>query len=165
MLHTIPKLSRTYKVKFDFKPKVFQKDWTNIIHLTTGGNCCKYGQRIPGVWFHSSNSGATKNRLYICSAVNGNGDYCLSSGVIVPRGQWTSVLITQQPEGSRYRYIVKVGNAQLGSVINTQPREFSNVKVYASDNWYNTAQGSLRNLIIIPDMQGKFLDFNSSRYI
>ena len=144
-------MSDTYTVKFDINPEVFQEGWTNIIHLTIGGDLGQYGDRIPGVWFHGTNS--TKNRFYICSAVNGNKNFFWSS-VTISRGQWTSVLITQQPEGNRYRYTVKVANALIGSVINTQPREFSNVKVYASDNWNNAAQGSIRNLVIITNTQG-----------
>ena len=154
LLRTIPKLSRTYTIKFDFNPRVFQSGWTNIIHLTTGGNCCNYGYRIPGVWFHGASSRSTKNRLHVCSAVNGKGNFCWNSGVTIPRGKWTTVFITQQPEGNSYRYTVKVGNVQIGTVINSQAREFSNVKVFASDNWYNAAQGSIRNLVITPIAQG-----------
>ena len=95
-----------------------------------GGGCCGYGDRIPAVWFWASDSRATKNRLHVCSAVNGKGNYCFNSGVVVPKGQWTTVEITQKLEGSHYRYTVKIGNNQIGSVINTQPREFTNVRVY-----------------------------------
>ena len=129
-----------------------------MIHLTaTGGNCCKYGDRTPAVWFHGSSTSATKNRFHICSAVNGVGNYCLNSGLIVPRGQWTSVEIMQHKEGGSYRYTVKVGGVTLGSVINKQAREFSNVKVLGGDNWYNPAQGSMRNLVINPNAKGKII--------
>ena len=154
MLRTIPKLARTWTVSFEFNPRVFQGGWTNLIHLTTGANCCGAGARIPGVWFHGSNSKATKNRLHICSYVRGNGNYCWNSGVIVPRGQWTRIVISQQFSGGKYIYTVTIGNKRLGSVINTTPREFANVRVFASDNWYNAAQGSIRNLVIVPDTQG-----------
>ena len=50
LLATIPKLSPSYFVKFEFKPTQFQAGVTNIIHLTTGGDCCNDEDRIPGVW-------------------------------------------------------------------------------------------------------------------
>ena len=155
LLGVIPKFSASYSVKFDFNPTRFQSNVTNVLHLTaTGGNCCNYGDRIPAVWFHGSSSSATKNRFLICSAINGDGNYCLNSGFIVPRGQWTSVEIRQQKEGNSYKYTVKVGGVLVGSVINRQPKEFSNVKIYGSDNWYNAAQGRMRNLVINPNTEG-----------
>ena len=160
LLKTIPKFSYTYSVTFDFKPKAFQKGWTNVIHLTTGGNRGKHGERIPSVWFFSSSSTATENKVRICSSVNNDVNYCLDSGVFIPRGKWTSFSITQVREGTSYRYTVNVGGVQLGSVINKEPREFSNVKVYASDDWFETAQGSISNLIIIPNLNGNFLVWN-----
>ena len=156
LLETIPKLSPSYRVRFDFNPSQFQDGWTNVIHLTTGGNCCGYGDRVPAVWFHGSPPSATKNRLHICSAVNGKGNYCYNSGATVARGQWTTMEISQRPEGSSYRYTVTVGGDILGSVINAQPRTFFNVKVFSADNWYNAAQGSIRNLVINPGVPGNF---------
>ena len=73
LLNVIPKLTPAYRVKFDFKPLQFQSGWTNIIHLTQDGNCCKAGQRIPAVFFYSAASTATKNKLLLCSAVGNTG--------------------------------------------------------------------------------------------
>ena len=157
LLAIIPKLSRSYSVKFEFKPTRFQSGWTNIIHLTaTGNNCCKYGDRIPAVWFYSTTTTATKNKVHICSAVSGRGNYCFDSGIIVPRGQWTTIEINQHREGVSYKYVVKVNNIMLGSVTNSKPQLFSNVKVFGSDSWHNAAQGSMRNLVINPNLKGNF---------
>ena len=142
-------------MKFQFKPSRFQGGWTNVIHLTTGGNCCGYGQRTPGVWFHGSNGRATKNKFHICSAVNGNGNFCYNTGLVVSRGQWTSVEISQLQVGGSYVYTVKVDNKVIGKpVINKVARDFSNVKVYAADAWYNAAQGSIKNLVINANARG-----------
>ena len=59
------------------------------------------------------------------------------------RGQWTTVEITQREEGDSYRYTVKVRGVNIGSVINKQAREFTNVKVFGADNWYNAAKGRI----------------------
>ena len=50
--------------------------------------------------------------------------------------------------------IVKINDVMVGSVVNRKPRQFSNVKVFGADNWYNPAQGSMRNLVIKPNLKG-----------
>ena len=142
-------MTTQYIVKFQFQPKVFQGGWTNILHLTTGGNCCGYGNRIPGVWFHGSNGGAKTNKLHICSSVNGNGNNCYNSAG-VPKGQWTSVEISQLLIDGSYQYTVKLDGKVVHPVVMKRVQAFANVKVYAADNWYNAAQGNIKNLVINP---------------
>ena len=56
-------------------------------------------------------------------------------------------------EGENYKYEVKVRGQIIGSVVNKVAREFTDVKVFVGDNWYNAAPGHLRGLTIIPDIQ------------
>ena len=155
LLATIPKLSWSYSVKFDFKPTQFQSGWTNIIHLTAfGKNMDQYGDRIPAVFLQSSSTTATKNKLHIYSAVNGDKNHAVSSDAVVAVGEWTTIEISQHRDGDSYIYTVKVKGVELESVINTQPREFTNVKVYGADPWQPAAQGSMRNLVIEPNVKG-----------
>ena len=158
---TIKNLYPTFTVKFDFKPTRFQGGWTNVLHMTSNGQNGGYGGRVPGVWFHGSSAGATRNRFHICAAVNTVGNFCYNSAVnSIPRGQWTSVSIAQRPEGAFYRYEVKINGKVLGSTLNKKARTWPNVKVYGADNWYNAAQGIMRNLVIstkakAPSVAGK----------
>ena len=156
LLTTIPQLSTSFIVKFQLYPIRFQSGWTNILHLTTSGaNINNYGDRVPGVWFWSASSRDTKNRLHICSAVNNNRNYCFNSAKIVPRGQWSAVEISQRREGNLLKYQVKVRGVVIGTVTNTAARAFSNVKVYAGDNFYNAAPGYIRALTVVPNAPGK----------
>ena len=157
LIGIIPKLSRSYSVKFDFKPSQFQPGWTNIIHLTsTGENCCNYGDRIPAVWVRSRSSGATTNKLEVSSAINNNGNFFFSPRpATVPLGQWTTVEITQLKEGNSYRYSVKVGGRRITTAINRKAREFTNVIVFGADDWSRAAKGSMRNLVINPNVIGR----------
>ena len=135
-------------MKFDFKPTIFQSGWTNIFHATTGGHCCNLGQRIPAVWFHKKGSAAaTNNTIQVCSAVNDVPLYCVFSNPL-SRGQWATVEISQQKEGSSYKYQVKVNGATIKSVVNKKPREFLNVKIYSASPWVNAAPGVIRNLVV-----------------
>jgi hypothetical protein len=155
LLTTIPKLSRSFIVKIQLKPSVFQSGWTNVFHMSAhGGNSEKYGDRIPGIWFWSSNPTAAVNRLHICSAVNGNRNYCYNSPINVPRGKWTEVEVTQREEQvGLYRYEVQVNNVVIGSVLNKGAEEFENVKVFTSDPWHENMKGQIRQLSIVPNAE------------
>ena len=106
-----------------------------------------YSHSYSGVWLHGSSSNDTDNNLLICSAVNDNGNYCVTSGA-VPLGHWTRVEIRQLKVSSSYKYLVKVNDITIEEVYNKKPREFSNVKVYNGDPWSDAAQGVIRNLTV-----------------
>ena len=93
--------------------------------------------------------------FHICSAVSNNRNYCYNTPKNIPKGQWTDVEISQRPEGSLYRYEVKIDNVLIGSVLNEAAAEFANVKVYVSDPWYNNVQGKIRKLSIVPGLKLK----------
>ena len=151
LIATIPVLKYSYIVIFEVNPSKFQPGWSNVIHLTTGGNCCEKGQRMPGVWFHSASTTLqdTVNKLLICSAVTDNGNYCVSTPKNIKKGVWTSVEISQRLEESNYKYRVKVGGVLINSADNINVMEFKNVKVYASRS--TPQPGHIRNLFIDPE--------------
>lgn len=43
--------AHNYSVSFDMTPMGIIADWGNLLHFTTGGNCCEFGSRAPGIWF------------------------------------------------------------------------------------------------------------------
>ena len=40
----VPRLDKTFSVRFEMNPSAYQGGWTNVIHFTTGGNCCNNGK-------------------------------------------------------------------------------------------------------------------------
>lgn len=135
------KLPRGWRVSFEITPFGTVDGWSNIMHATIGGNNEKYGDRIPAIWFHHKST-----RLRICSAVNGNKNYCFSSDPL--RMKRASTVIVQQIQYSKdYRYQIIV-NGKEESVVNTQTKEFYNVKYYASDPWYIPAKAFVRHFQI-----------------
>ena len=145
VIATLPKLGKAYDVSFEVKPSKYQKGWSNVLHLTTGGNIAKYGERTPGVWFHSGSG--TKNRFHICSAINGNRNYCYNSKDYQVK-KWIKLNIQQIKSGKNYVYIIRINDKEVHRVINKNPAEFKNVKVFASDPWYNNQPGAIRHLLI-----------------
>ena len=156
LLTTIPRLTKSYTVKFQIKPTGTVGGWSNILHMTANdNNCCNYGDRNPAVFVHGSST-----KLHICSSVSNNGNHCVNPPTALPINTWTAVEITQRPEGNSFRYQVKVGGKVYGNLINTLPKEFTNVKVYSADNWYIEAKAVIRNLVINPNAPIEIGDYS-----
>ena len=165
-LTTIRRLGRSYTVMFQVKYTSVHKEWSNILLLTSTDNtCCESGDRIPGVWLWKERHTSSGPKLRVCTSIkeaekNENGNYCLDSPEPVPSDVWTDVRISQRLEGSSlrdqyrawYRYEVAVNGVVIASVLNKGAREYADVKVYASDPWPNNLNGSIRQLLIVPEM-------------
>ena len=153
LVATIPKLGKSYSVSFDVYPTRYQKEWGNIIHLSAhGGDFAKYGDRTPGVWFHPSSTSAKTNRLHICSAISGNRNYCFNSKSF-PLKRWLSIKIAQVYSSGKYVYKIYINGGLVHSKVNTKPSDWSNVKVYSGDPWYESQKGYIRNLVVHPVLQ------------
>lgn len=141
LIDTIPSISKEYKISFEIQPKGKIGGWSNVLHFTTDHNCCHPGSRIPGIWFYSNSY-----RLLISSAIDNNGNYYYSKDI--PTGKFTKVVIQQKKVGNDYQYSVTFDGVDIGQKkINTIPREYYVVKVYASDNWYSAANAEVKNLV------------------
>ena len=137
---TLSVLPKEFGISFDFKATKFSGGWTNILHLTTGGNCCGLGQRIPGIF-------PLNGKLAIAFAVNRNGNYYFWT----PRlalNTWYNFRLTQQLEGKNYVYRVYMNNKIIHTKVNTNAKDYKNVKVYVTDNYHNAQPGFIKNLRI-----------------
>ena len=140
---TLPTLGKEWMISFLFYPTSYTYNgWTSIVHLTTGGNIGKYGNRTPGIFFHPSYG------LSVSSSVNGKHNYNKEfNPSSAPVGQWTKIEISQSKKDNKYIYKVAIGDDTF-SVENTQPAEFTNVRVFASDPWHVAQLGSIKDLNI-----------------
>ena len=113
--------------------------------MTISGNEAVYGARIPGIWTLPKST--STGYLHIAFASSGNRNYYVNTKVL-PVNKWVKVRLSQQLEGSQYIYKIFINDKQVLRRVNTQPRDFRNVKVYAGDPWYQAAEGYIRNLDI-----------------
>ena len=72
-----------------------------------------------------------------------------------PINKWTAVEISQTKKGYKYFFSLMIKGETLWSVENTEPKQFSNVQVFASSEWYVAQAGSIRGLRIENMMPGK----------
>ena len=140
---TLQKFGKEYSISFEVKATKFIRTWASVIHFTKGGNIANYGDRAPAVWFRPGGS-----RFHICSAVNGQSNYCRNPTKPFKTGVWISVTITQFKSGSVYLYQIFINNEMIHSTTNRQPQDFKNVMVYVGEPWYNPQPGFIRNLVI-----------------
>ena len=144
LLGTLPTLGMEWILSFDFRPTDYSfKGWTSLVHMTIGSNSGNYGDRTPAIFFHPTQG------MHVTSAINGNKNWVKNVAPPPPIGEWTTLSVSQKSSGGKYFYSIQVGGQEIFSVENTQPREFSNVKVYASDPWYTAQPGDIRALTII----------------
>ena len=61
---------------------------------------------------------------------------------------WFRKEIIQAKKGNVFMFSLAIGGKTLWSVENSDPREFSDVKVYASSGWYEAQAGYIRGFLI-----------------
>ena len=111
-------------MSFEIKPTGTATGWANVLHVGLGGDNSVYGDRIPGIWMYG-----TSTAMHIGSAISGNQNAVTTTNDI-PQNVWTKVVIRQarQADGS-YKFLIAVDDDLIKEVTNTDPREFTNVKV------------------------------------
>ena len=142
-----PTWGPSFKVSFSLKiNKLPRNRQTNIIHVTKGGNCCNFGDRIPAVYIEKR---SWMERIYFCSAVNGNGNFC--RWITVTLGKQYNITIQQSKKGGKYWYQILIPGIRTRRFRNSRPKKFTNVKLYTSDPWYSpftSDLGTVSNLKI-----------------
>ena len=145
LIATLPYMRKEYAVRFEVKATSFSSNGDfNIIHFTNGNtNGVEPGERIPAVFFFHGLANAS---LYFAATVNNTIFGCTEPSFST--GEWISIEIGQTKNSFEYRYNIKVNGKLLQSVVNTDPEDFPNVKVYVSDPWYPALNGYIRNLTV-----------------
>ena len=112
------------------------------MHVWQQRDCCRYGDRIPGVWFHPGS-----RRLYVIDGHAGPGtnggrgadDQCPMSKQLAA-GQTSKLRIDMTDHGIDVLLNDKLGCTERHT---TARLPFTDVIVYASDPWYPAADATL----------------------
>ena len=144
ILTTLPILTKEWRVSFELNPTSYNYNgFAQILQLGIGGKSKNIGDRTPALWIHKSRG------VYISTTLNGKA----SVGKFFPSkkppiNEWTTVEISQARKGSENIFSLIVKGEKLWEVQNTDPRQFSDVHVFASSQWYVAQAGSIRGLKI-----------------
>ena len=143
LIETLPRLGKEWEISFEFKPENYdQSGYTSILHLSTGEDSSVLGSRIPAI-FHHPNIG-----LHVATAIGNEPNSYLNIHRSPPVGQWSTIVVSQLKPWVRTIMSVNVSDEVPRSMLNPEPREFSDVKVYGSDPWYDAQPGLIRGLTI-----------------
>ena len=74
----IPYIGKEFLISFELFIKSINSliEWQNVIHITTGDNSAKMGDRIPGVWIKD------KKDLIVSFAINGKANFFKNLGKV-----------------------------------------------------------------------------------
>ena len=107
MATTIPLLPKQFEVTFDFQASRRIGGWSNILHMTTGGNSA-WGERIPGFF-------PLNDKIAVSFSVDGNGNWNFMTPTI-SLNKWIHMKVNQQLEGKNYVYRVYMDGKLLKEV-------------------------------------------------
>lgn len=142
LVKTIPSLYKQWKISFCICPEAVSTGWTSIIHLGIGGDNANYGDRSPGVFF---TPGTTQ--LHIRSAINGDRNYSSYGDTpAIPLFNWTTIEVSQIKRGDSYKFAIRIDDKVFHEMTNSDARKFEDVKLYASDNFYQPANANIKYL-------------------
>jgi len=143
LIKTLPKLYKRFDIKLEFflsKHKSTRQGFTNLVHFTCGSNSTRIGDRIPAIWFHQG-----QDKLHILTAIDNNKNHTFNGSSPLKLGL-TKIHMTQKPDANgKWCFSAVVDNNGQKKVYKCRqgiPRDFKNVKVYASDPWYEPADNA-----------------------
>ena len=138
----------TWGPEFCLSLQVKVNSWTNelgSVFRIAGreGDCCELGQRYPAIFTLP----ASTNTIQITSAIGNNGNE--HHDLVVPRGQWFKITISQRKDGLLHKFMVAIDGVHGGEffeILNSYPQTYENVSVYAGDQYHAPADAEIRML-------------------
>ena len=126
--------------------------WGNIIHLMDKSiNTGNDGGLLPGVWFRSNST-----QFYVGYNLNGAHFIHFTANQSLPLNDYSTVEITQRKnDNDKYEFKCTVngsviakseGNLENPSIASA-PKEYTQVKLYASNPWSPAANAEITNLL------------------
>ena len=143
LLTTLPTLTREWRISFELRPTRYQDNsYAEIGRIMIGGWSGSLGvHKEKGVYIAISLDGKSRRKFFKTSKP--------------PLNEWTPVKISQTRVGSKYLFTVIIRGKTLWTIENTDPRDVSDVNVFASSKLSVAQAGFIRELWISKKMPGK----------
>jgi len=143
--HAVVNLPTDYSVGFQITPSAnIISEWASIVHLSaTGNNCCAYGDRVPGIWFHPGT-----HLLHVRDGHGDDGNAGCDPDEELPANVATTVRVEMRP-GFVEVWYGEAGSDELKCTAARGDRQtFDNVVVYAADPWHAPADALINNFYV-----------------
>ncbi|XP_065674832.1 uncharacterized protein LOC136091330 isoform X2 [Hydra vulgaris] len=131
-------LPNEYEISFELYLTSFINQWTNVLHFTIGDDSSKYGDRVFSFYIFN-------NFAEICSSINGNFYVKMFSLNLM---EWSKFFISHSLLSGIYTYVVKMDDAVIITLQNTNAQPFEYVRLYTSNPWHLAQPGYIRNLVV-----------------
>ena len=141
-LHAIVPVPTDYTVSFDITPDAqLQTDWSCIVHFTaTGNNCCEYGDRAPGIWFHPNS-----HQVVVVDGQPSDGNARCTPSDALPPNQKTNIQVDMGKVHMEVTFTFADGRIATCEGVRKNRRQFSTVHVWAGDPFYEPALATIEN--------------------
>ena len=140
-----------FEVSFDIRPFGKVHAWTSILHVTEWDDNSAYGNRIPAVFFQPES-----NKLAICSAINGNKNYCWKDKTDLPTDKFSHVIIKQKLINNQFMYTIYLNGKQVFKIVNTRPVTLYRAKVFLSSPWHPAAKAFVKRVRVTTSTRGTY---------
>ena len=142
LLYSGVTLGKEYMVRFKVLATRFHDAgprWTSVLLFTTGAKE-GHGSKILAVFFKNENK-----KLHLSVNTQSSFQELVRFKVPdIPTSVWTDVIVRQQERGGGHVIEVMVNGEMIGSVVNGDPFEFRDVKVYAAKG-FNAQPGFIKD--------------------
>ena len=144
LLTTLPTLTKEWRISFELRPTRYQDNsYAEIGQIMIGGRNVSLGvHKEKGVYIAISLKNGESGKKFFKSSKP-------------PLSEWTPVKISQTRVGSKYLFTLIIRGKTLWTIENTDPRDFSDVNVFASSDLSVAQAGFIRKLLISKKMTGK----------
>merc|ERR1719428_741971 len=124
-------------------PRGTVSNWGSLLHVTTGGNCCNNGDRVPACWFHGG-----KLSLHCAFGNPGVGNDLINCDFGATFGVQYDVKLSVD---MRQASISVNGAVQCSKTLSAAPTVGLKATVYACDPWYMAADAEMWDLKYAPN--------------
>ena len=149
MVASFHKIYEEFAISFEVMPMLHHNEWRSVIHFLPTENISECGKRNPGIFLSLNISGNAQ----VYSGIFGS-SYNSFVTKPLPLLRWSAIKISQELFNGSYLYSISVNKTTVYSIVNNKTVSLSNVKVYASDPWYQAQSGFLKSLNIITGANG-----------
>ena len=117
-------------------PTGTDSNWTNILHFTTGTDCCDFGSQSPAIWFNPSSAA-----LYVSIGDSTDWNWGIDPPDVLPLNISTKVTLE-----CRGNYVKLTVGTRVYTAKQPTDRFVGNLIVYAGDPGWPTAKAIISNL-------------------
>ena len=152
VVQEIQNWGKLYMIQFEIIVSNSGDGWINVFHITADSNKALYGDRMP-VFFIKRNTYNEDGYFYIGADISGQKSLAIYYDYELEKKYQITIKQSKDSE-NKYWYEIIINAQSIFKIENTAPESFPNVKVYASDPWYNSFSSNLGSVCNLKIQQG-----------